>query len=134
MKLRDALSCLLFAAFIVLVKVSASAGEIRGKVVTTAGGEALGRVEVTLLEPKLVTTTGPDGTFKIAKVPAGKYTLRVAAVGYRLLTVPLELATDADEREISISLAPGNLRRTEQIEVKGDAFHGEIQPWPASLI
>jgi hypothetical protein len=124
-KLRAALPCLLFAAFIVMVKVSASAGEIRGKVVTTAGGEPLGRVEVSLLEPKLVTTTGPDGTFKIANVPPGKYTLRIAAVGYRLLTIPLVLATDADEREISISLAPGNLRRTEQIEVKGDAFHSE---------
>jgi hypothetical protein len=124
-KLRDALSWLLFSACIMLVKASASAGEIRGKVVTTAGGEALSRVEVALLEPKLVTTTGPDGTFKIANVPAGRYTLRVAAVGYRLLTVPLVLAADSDEREISISLAPGNLRRTEQIEVKGDPFHGE---------
>jgi hypothetical protein len=129
-KLRSA-SLLFLWVWIVFLRIPLSAGEIRGKVVTTAGGEPLRHIEVSLLGTKLGTATGPDGTFKIATVPAGSYTLRVSAVGYRLLTIPLVLSTDADEKEISITLVPDNLRRTEQVEVKGDIFHGETPAVPS---
>src|SRR5215470_3574704 len=68
------------AAVLVCVGTLLHAAEIRGKVTNAVGGEALGRINVSVLERKLETTTAADGTFLIRNLPPGNYTLRVNAV------------------------------------------------------
>ncbi len=55
-------------------------------VVTEAGGQPLGSVQVLLVGTQLGTITGADGRYTITGVPAGTYTLRAQRIGYAPLT------------------------------------------------
>ena len=107
MRLRLAVS-----AVFLLFGIPIHAAEIKGKVTNVVGGEALGRIEVSVLELKVETTTAADGTFAIKNLPAGNYVLRVNAVGYRLLTVPFALVRVNDMREFSVARRIGRLSRS----------------------
>ena len=117
-------------AIFLLVAAFAHAAEIKGKVTNAVGGEALERVEVVVLDTKAATVTSPAGEFDILNLPPGTYTLRLNAVGYRLLTIPFTLASAADVREFSITLVPDNFHHTDKVEVHGDVF--QIADSPAT--
>src|ERR1700682_3971371 len=109
------------------------AAEIRGKVVSVDRGEPLARVQVAVLveaqrEAAVTAVTTKDGTFVIKGLAPGHYTLRLNAVGYRLITVEFSLAADEAAKEFDITLVPDNFRRTEKVEVKGDIFQGSDSP------
>jgi hypothetical protein len=59
---------------------------------------------------------------------AGRYSLRLNAVGYRLVTVPFSLTAVEEAKEFDVTLAPDNFRRTEKVEVNGDIFQGPDSP------
>ncbi len=127
--IRFFLLCLLVS---ILHAAFLHAAELRGKVVSVAGGEPLGRVQVAVLDAQgravAASNTKDDGSFVISGVDSGHYTLRVNAVGYRLVTVDFSLAIDEVAKEFEISVAPDNFRRTEKVEVKGDIFQGADSP------
>jgi len=109
------------------------AAEIRGKVVSVDRGEPLARVQVAVLveaqhEALATAVTTKDGSFVIKGLAPGHYTLRLNAVGYRLITVDFLLAADEAAKEFDITLVPDNFRRTERVEVKGDIFQGSDPP------
>ena len=108
--------------------ILAHAAEIKGKVVNAAGGEALGRVQITVLETGAATITAGDGTFSFTGLPPGHYTLRLNAVSYRLVTVSLSLATPDESRDLSLAMAPDNFRRTEKVKVEADIFQASSSP------
>ena len=87
-------------AVLLLLALTAEAAEIKGKVTNVIDGEALGRVEVFVLETKASTVTSPTGDFDIPNLPPGSYTLRLNAVGYRLLTIPIKLAGSGGDQGI----------------------------------
>ncbi len=76
--------------------------------------------------PAVITKN--DGTFVMQGLTPGHYTLRLNAVGYRLITVDFTLAVDEAVKEFDITLVPDNVRRTERVEVKGDIFQGPDSP------
>lgn len=115
-------------ALILLIAAPAYAAEIKGKVTNALGGEALGRVEVVVLENKVGTVTSSGGEFDIPHLPPGSYTLRLNAVGYRLLTVPFTLATSEEVKEFSITMVPDNFHHTDKVEVHGDIFQAADSP------
>jgi len=104
------------------------AAEIRGNVVSADGGEPLARVQVSVLEAERDSVTTNDGSFVIPGLSPGHYTLRLNAVGYRLITVEFSLAAGEAAKEFDITLVPDNFRRTEKVEVKGDIFQGPDSP------
>lgn len=120
-------TCFLFV--ILLLAASGWAAEIKGKV-TNAGGEALERVEIFVLEMKSETVTSADGSFSISNLRAGKYTLRLNAVGYRMLTIPVAITETGEVKEFSITMVPDNFHHTDKVEVHGDAF--QIADSPAT--
>ena len=71
----------------------AAAADIRGKVTSALGGEPLARVQVSLLDTNLQDVTSSAGGFTITGANPGQYTLRLSAVGYRLVTIPLSITT-----------------------------------------
>ena len=113
---------------LVLAAVSERAAEIKGKITNAMGGEALGRVEVMVLETKVSTMTSIDGEFDLPNLIPGSYTLRLNAVGYRMLTIPFTLATASDVKEFSVTMVSDNFRRTDKVEVHGDVFQGADSP------
>lgn len=112
---------------LLLVSSLAHAAEVRGKVTSVTGGEPLSHVLVSVLDSKLQAVTAADGTFTIRDINSGKHILRFEAVGYRLVTVPFSVAT-GDVKEFDVNLAPGNFRRTDKVEVRGDIFQGGDSP------
>src|SRR5208337_3341674 len=116
------------SVFLLLAVVAAHAAEIKGTVTNAVGGEALGRVEVVVLESKISVITSISGEFDIPNLAPGSYTLRLNAVGYRLLTIPFALETSADAKEFSITMVPDNFHRTDKVEVHGDVFQTADSP------
>ena len=116
------------AVLLLLAAIAAQAAEIKGKVTNAVGGEALERVEVTVLEKKTGAVTSPAGEFDIPNLAPGHYTLRLNTVGYRLLTVPFTLTTTADVKEFTMTMVPDNFHRTDQVEVHGDLFQLDDSP------
>jgi hypothetical protein len=107
---------------VLALPLAAFSAEIKGKVTSAVRGEALGQIEVSVLELKIETTTAPDGTFTLQNLPPGNYVLRLNAVGFRLVTIPFVLATTDDTKEFSLVMVPDNLRRTDVVDVKADVF------------
>jgi hypothetical protein len=116
------------AVLLLVLALTAEAAEIKGKVASVLGGEALGRVEVVVLETRASTVTSPMGDFDIPNLPPGSYTLRLTAVGYRLLTIPIKLSTAADIKEFAITMVPDNFHHSDQVEVHGDVFQAADSP------
>ncbi len=131
--MKACLAVFILVVCVALMSSSAWAGEIRGKVVSVIRGEPLRQVEVSVLELKTSVHTAADGSFALSNLPNGKLTVRVSAVGYRLVTVPVELTAGADQKEVSVTLAPDNFRRTETVEVKGDLYQLEGAAVPGQL-
>lgn len=104
------------------------AAVIQGKIISASQNEPLARVEVSVLETKHRTITQNDGSFVLNDIPPGEYTVQLNAVGYRLLTIHLSLTPDEAAKELEITLAPDNFRRTEKVVVKGDIFQNADSP------
>src|SRR5579862_2682427 len=121
--MRVAVAAILFSIGTLL-----HAAELRGKVTNAVGGEPLGQINVSVLERKLGTTTAADGTFLIANLPPGQYTLRVNAVGFRLLTESFTIVTSEDVHEVNVVMVPDNFRRTDVVDVKADVFQAGDSP------
>jgi len=113
--------------FVVLAAAAAQAAEIKGKVTNVLGGEALGQVQVVVLETKASAVTSSSGEFDIPNLTPGSYTLRLNAVSYRLLTIPFTLAA-SDVKEFSVTMVPDNFHRTDKVEVHGDVFQTDDSP------
>lgn len=124
------MSRILLAIFL-LVSSALHAAEVKGKVTNAMGGQALNQVDVALLETKIGTKTSIGGEFDLAHVAPGSYTLRLNAVGYRLLTIPFTLHAESEVKELSITLVPDNFHRLEKVEVRGDVF--EVSDSPATV-
>src|SRR5258708_3118307 len=98
----------LVSVFFFLLPALLHASEIRGKVVRLIGGEAVAGVQVTVLETGAQTVTAGNGTFSIQNLAPGNYTLRLNAVGYRLVTVPFSLTVGEQIKEFEVTLAADN--------------------------
>ena len=83
---------ILLSSSIFFSSIFLNAADIRGKVVSVERGEPLARVQVAVLveaqrEAVATAITTKDGNFIIKGLAPGHYTLRLNAVGYRLITV-----------------------------------------------
>jgi outer membrane receptor protein involved in Fe transport len=90
--------------------ISAAAGDtLRGTLADSAGKPIAGAV-VRLEELGRSTTSSSDGSFRLADVPAGRYTLVVRRVGYAPVAQQIQLPTTAPVtvamRETTLRLEP----------------------------
>jgi hypothetical protein len=111
-----------------LFSIATHASEIKGKVTNAVGGEALGRVEVVVLQTKAATITSLTGDFVIPGLAPGNYTLRLNAVGYRLVTVSFNLASTDQVKDFSITMVPDNFHHADKVEVRADPFQVSDSP------
>ncbi len=85
--IRFALGLMLLSLLMFSVGIpSVPAGEpatIEGRVTDAGSGEGLWNVNITVEGTRLGAASDPAGNFNIDQVPAGVYTLRFSAIGYR---------------------------------------------------
>ena len=112
-----------------LISTIVSAAELTGKVTSAQGGELLSEVRVSIVGTKLSTTSGLEGTFHLANIPAGSHTLQLSAVGYRTATVPIASLAETESRELLLTLVPDNFHHSETVEVQADLY--QAPDWPA---
>ena len=98
----------LFALALYLLAAQAGAaqtGALAGRVVDAETAEPLPGVAVTLEGTALGAATGPDGAFRIARVPSGGYTVVVRFLGYATARREVVVAA-GEEAQASFALAP----------------------------
>ena len=84
--------------------VSASAqGTIRGVVTDSLGGGTLPGANVFVMDTALGAATDIDGAYRIQRVPAGAYSVRVSYVGYETRMIPVTVA-DGQTVELDVAL------------------------------
>src|SRR5262249_45854793 len=92
------------AAISPLTARAAESASVTGKV-TDAGGAALPDAVVSVAELKLGTTSGADGSFSFAGLPAGRYTLSVRRSGYAPSVITFTVPP-ASPLEIKLATTP----------------------------
>src|SRR6187401_2918410 len=70
------------AVFVSGTAWAATTGGLRGSVRDASTGEPIGLATVTIPELKRGATTDAQGNYCIINLPAGRYTVRVALLGY----------------------------------------------------
>lgn len=100
------LAAALVLALCLPLSLAAADGALQGRV-TDAGGTPLTRATVTLEGTGFRTLTDGGGAYRFARVPAGRYTLRVRVIGYEPGTVPVMIADgEALRRDVSLRAVP----------------------------
>jgi TonB dependent receptor-like, beta-barrel/Carboxypeptidase regulatory-like domain len=108
-------------------------GEVRGSVVDARGGEVLRNVAVQLTPGAWRGTTDAAGSFHIAGVATGDYTLAVSTVGYRLVRKSFHL--DAGEvKDFEVILSPETFRQTDSVDVQSGPFEPSRADSPSTLV
>lgn len=107
-------------------------GEVRGVVLDARGGEPLARTQVLLENTSRETTTDARGQFVLTNIEPGDYTLRVATVGYQILTKRFPL-TAGEVKEFEIILNLDSSPRTDKVEVKAGPFDLARDDSPSEL-
>ncbi len=77
---------LLILALVLMLPLAlfAQRGTITGKVTDANTGDPLVGANVVIKGTTIGSAAGPDGTYKITKVPPGTYTLRASFIGYKM--------------------------------------------------
>jgi len=137
-------------AFSLIVFAQDDTGEVRGRVVSSRGNEALGQVQVTLtgagLSMPLRAVTAVDGTFRIPAVPPGNYVLQSAAVDFYVVrnefalaagetkTFDVVLTSSTDERKDTVVVSAGTFAVATETNSAAITLEGEERKNLASVL
>jgi len=116
--LHGSFALLLFAGIAVAQE---PAGEIHGRALSSHDGQPLALVQIQLIGTDRQAITGDDGTYRIADVPPGSYTLQAASVGYRLASQEFTLAA-GESKNFDPVLTSSMAQRTDTVEVSAGVF------------
>jgi predicted CXXCH cytochrome family protein len=73
--------------------------------VRAEGGAPLANAWISLTPRAFEASTGPDGAFRLGRVPPGDYTLHASAAGHRPVTLAVSVSDGADT-EVDVTLSP----------------------------
>src|SRR5688572_971662 len=96
------------AATVITGSLGAQTGVLSGVIYDQNNKTGLGGAEVRIKGTDLVATTGKDGRFTIANIPAGTREIEAVRSGYRPYRLPLVkiAATDTAHVYLALSAAP----------------------------
>ncbi|MGA9120392.1 MAG: carboxypeptidase-like regulatory domain-containing protein, partial [Bacteroidota bacterium] len=116
---RAALTLVLLSILGIQASMSAGTGTIRGKVVDKDSKDALPGAVVQVVNTGIGAATGLDGRFVLLNVPIGKQTIGVSYVGYRKITVEVDVTEGITlDRDFSLT---GEAIEGETVVVTGQA-------------
>ena len=96
---------------------------IRGRVTDAGAGTGLWNVNVTIEGTRLGAASDPNGNFIIERIPAGVYTLRFSAIGYRETTLSGVSAEAGKASMVNLSLEPTVLELQEIVVTGTRSVH-----------
>ncbi|MFN0179472.1 MAG: TonB-dependent receptor domain-containing protein [Gemmatimonadales bacterium] len=94
---------------------AAPTGRIAGRVVDEGTARPLVSARVTILGQPVVLSTDLDGRYRSAPIPAGRYAIRVALIGYRPLQIDSVIVTDGGTAIVNASLTSAPLELEELV-------------------
>ncbi len=114
------IAILLAALLICPVLLLAQNGTISGKVVDEKSGQSLPGANIFIKGTSMGAATGTDGSFKIANVPPGNYTLLAAYIGYYTTEQTVQVVVNEDVA-VNFSLRVSILK-ADEIIVTGTGY------------
>ncbi len=96
-RLVPAFACV-FLTFVTAPAIGQQTGRIEGRVVKDVDGEPVAGVNVIVVGTGIGTVTGTDGSFVLARVPAGQQELIFRWLGYRQQRLSLTVRAGATQR------------------------------------
>ncbi|HLP16762.1 MAG TPA: TonB-dependent receptor [Bacteroidota bacterium] len=99
------LRCLLLCCFILAPVLVRAQGTLQGMVSDSTQHEALIGVNIFLKGTSLGGITDIEGRYKISRIPAGRYTVRISYLGYAVREVSVTIA-DEKTTTLNVSLMP----------------------------
>ena len=132
--------CVAAASVLIAGSLDAQTGVLSGVIYDQNNKTGLGGAEVRIKGTDLVATTGKDGRFTIANVPAGTRELEAIRAGYRPYRLPLVKIAAADTAHVYLALSatpaegstgadvdPEERRVLERVLVETNAAIREVQ-------
>lgn len=119
------LHLLALAAVCVSAGAQQSTGRVIGRVIDATTGTGLTDVGVQVVGTTIGTTSGIEGRFTIAEVPAGTVTLHVRRIGYQPKTITGILLDAGTTLEQHVALDPAAVTLTTQV-VSAAAERGTV--------
>ncbi len=98
-------ACVAAASVLIAGSLDAQTGVLSGVIYDQNNKTGLGGAEVRIKGTDLVATTGKDGRFTIANVPAGTRELEAVRAGYRPYRLPLVKIAAADTAHVYLALS-----------------------------
>ena len=132
--------CVAAASVLIAGSLDAQTGVLSGVIYDQNNKTGLGGAEVRIKGTDLVATTGKDGRFTIANVPAGTRELEAVRAGYRPYRLPLVKIAAADTAHVYLALSatppegttgadvdPENRRVLERVLVETNATIRDVE-------
>jgi outer membrane receptor protein involved in Fe transport len=108
------------AVFAFGTALAATTGGLRGTVRDAATGEPIGLATITIPELKRGATTDAQGNYFIINIPSGKYTVRVALLGYiPQVREGVDISADFNST-VDFSVTSTVLKDVAAVEVRGE--------------
>ncbi len=96
--------------------LTAQNGVLQGKIFDLENGDALSRASILIEGTKLGAYSDVKGSFRITKIPAGKYSVRVTYIGYQTKKIENVVITTDKSTKLDVSL-PYEKKSTEEVVV-----------------
>jgi outer membrane receptor protein involved in Fe transport len=113
---------------------TADSGSVAGRVTDQASGEPIVGAMIVLDGASRSAASDEDGKYRIAGVPAGRYTLRVRYIGYRPASSPVTVTADA-EATADVALEK-SAQKLDEVVSTGTVMPTEVRalPTPVTVI
>jgi hypothetical protein len=105
-RLVVAAGCALIASVLFATTAAGQTGVLAGAIYDQTSKIGLPGVTVKVTGTDLVATTGPDGRFTIAGIPAGSHGMEATQTGFRPFRLPIIRVGTPDTARVFLSLAP----------------------------
>ena len=106
------------------VEAQPAGATIRGVLLSTAGRTPIEGARITLVGTPFTTLTNARGEFELVELEAGRYMIRVAAIGYATISSPIDLR-ERQTLDIEFS-TEAEAARLPEITVEERSTHGPM--------
>jgi iron complex outermembrane receptor protein len=116
-----------------LISMGQSGGSVEGRI-TSLDNQPIELVSISLVQLKKGTLTNNDGTYQIANVNPGKYTVRIQMLGAKEIDLPVEIVA-GQTAILNYQLTKENIQALQEVRIVGNVnkFAKKESPYVSRL-